>query len=134
MKGKPMISGSTPKTCKFCGCLFQPSSKHPHQECCSSPQCRRAQSRIRQRRCAKKRKKDPASLQRLSTRKHKEYIRRKEHCNAVSPPPLPRPHITTTSVEDYFTGLLQIVVQPESPSEIYSLMERCRMLGRTLRL
>ena len=53
-----MTSEPSKNICKYCGDLFHHSSKHPQQECCRRPNCRRAQARIRQRRCAEKLHKD----------------------------------------------------------------------------
>lgn len=133
-EGKPMTSEPSKNICKYCGCLFHPSPKHPQQECCGSPNCRRAQARIRQRRCAKKRHKDLVRLRQESLRKHREYIRRREKCKPLAPPPPPRPHITLSSVDDYFVGLLKLVTVQNSANDLYGMMERCRLAGRALRL
>ena len=116
-----MTSEPSKNICKYCGCLFRPSPKHPQQECCGSPNCRRVQARIRQRRCAKKRHKDLARLKR-------------EKCKPLTPLPPPRPHITLSSVEDYFVGLLKLVTVQNSADDLYGMMERCRLAGRALRL
>ena len=75
-----------------------------------------------------------ARLKQESLRKHREYIRRREKCKPVAPSPPPRPHITQSSVDDYFIGLLKLVTVQNSADDLYGIMERCRLAGRALRL
>lgn len=123
------------KKCIYCGCLFIPSRKHPHQQCCRSIECCRIQDKLRQRRFAAKRNKDSVRRRANCERKSREYLRRKENClNATCPPKEPRPHVTSHSVGDYFIGMLQIVTQENDADRLYVLLDRCREAGRSLRL
>ncbi len=134
MKEPSMEKEKTLNTCIICGCLFQHSHKHPHQTCCGSIECQRVLARRRQKRCRQKRNKDAVRRKENSERQHMRYIRRKEHRQSPKPPPPPRPHLTKTTVDDYFAGLIKMFSGSQTSDEVYRIMENCRVAGRYLRL
>lgn len=122
--------------CKYCGCYFVPSPKHPHQQCCLSEECQKAQDREREHRCRKKRNKDPARRMAESQRKHAEYIKRKERKQKypVSPEQTSHPPVRAKEMPDVMLGMLQMITQEKDAERLTYLIHKCGAIGKALRL
>lgn len=124
------------KVCQACGREFIPAFRHPHQKYCSNPECVRERNAKRQHECARRHRKDTAYQQKVSQRKHEEYLRRKAR-RAQRPPPEPQPEawhdpVTLKNIDSYFMGLISIATGTSDTDTLGSLRDRCYKIGRSI--